>query len=306
MRRLIRGFVVAVTTALMLAMSGCSGPIPIEKVPDGWALDVHQPGEWWMQPLIPRSVIVQRCPPKPGWSSRPDLTKETALPPGSDVNYALWTDDYHCDIGWAQPRSEVSVTVAELATEAGLRRLCSSTGLPMDARWRFIGRQSEQTAGDLTQRSSPEDNQLTAAFINDAGAVVACKAGISVEPAVSYATVELSLGGPGQAVNGEPACPLRPSHKATSATSPMSEYQARGAGAVRGKDGRVLTEAATVELTAIGDTLATRHPVKSGIAIVNAVVAPVGAVPAVEWGTPPPMSGRILANDGTLLATCRG
>lgn len=35
--------------------------IPREPVPE-LELGVHQPGEWWNQPVIPRSVVVQRCP----------------------------------------------------------------------------------------------------------------------------------------------------------------------------------------------------------------------------------------------------
>ena len=45
--------------AALLCLPGCALPMPEEKVPEGWALNVHQPGEWWTQPLIPRAVVVQ-------------------------------------------------------------------------------------------------------------------------------------------------------------------------------------------------------------------------------------------------------
>ena len=54
--------VLAGTFAAVLCLAGCGAPpIPQEKVPEGWTLDVHQPGEWWMRPLIPRSSSLEPC-----------------------------------------------------------------------------------------------------------------------------------------------------------------------------------------------------------------------------------------------------
>lgn len=291
----------AVATALLV--TGCSAPIPREEVPPGWALDVHQPGEWWTQPLIPRSVIVQRCPPERGWSSEPDLTKVTALPPGSDVNYIRWTDDYHCDIGWSEPTSDVDPQAENTTSEAGLRAVCSSTGLPMDAGWRYLGRQATQRAGDLSDYSNDElrlEEGATAGFIDEYGTVVGCMGGGDY----GGAFVKLSVGADTAPNPATPVCPVTADSMAAGENGTVEEYRLRGAGAVRDDDGRVLTKAATLRIGLIGDSLTTTHPVVDGIAIVDAWVAPRAAIHGDE-DKPPPVEGQVLGADGTVLATCR-
>lgn len=49
----------------------------------------------------------------------------------------------------------------------------------------------------------------------------------------------------------------------------VGSYRLRGAGAVRGDDGKVLTDAATLELGLAGDGVTSSHPVVEGIAIVD-------------------------------------
>lgn len=308
MNRVIRRIVVASAAAAALFLSGCAGPIPVEKVPEGWALNVHQPGEWWTQALIPRSVVVQRCPPKPGWASEPDLRTVTALPPGGDVNYSLFNDDYHCLIGWSEAPSEVTAaSVAELTTEAGLRRICSSTGLPMDAGWRFVGRRAMELKGDLSW--APETRAMgwdaaTAAFTDEHNTVVACLADYQGE-AGTRASVALSVGGEAAAFTNGAVCPVRASNLGRNGDGTADEYHLRGAGTVRGDDGRVLTGAATLTLGLVGDSLTTSHPVLDGIAVVDARIKPAAAVPFEDWDHPPAVEGQILDKDGKLLATCR-
>ncbi len=167
---------VSCTVALAVVLSGCAAPIPREAVPQDWALDVHQSGEWWTQPLIPRSVVVERCPPPFGWASDPDLSSVTGLPPGSSVEYSFVFDDYHCSIGWSEPEGEVEFAAADMDTEAGLRRICSSSGLPIDRSWRFLGSQATERVGDLPgqEEDGLELEAVTAAFIDDFGTVVSC------------------------------------------------------------------------------------------------------------------------------------
>ena len=231
-----------------LVLSGCAAPIPLEDVPAGWALDVHQPGEWWTQPLIPRSVVVQRCPPPFGWASDPDLTKVTGVRPGSDLEYSHLVDDYHCSVGWSEPVSEVTFTTDQMSTEAGLRRICSSSGLPMDASWRFVGHNATERVGDLPRAEEVGLNAwelTTAAFIDDYGTVVACLVFDQGE-AGKGALVELSAGADAVAATPVAACPVVPRDMAREDDGTLMEYQLRGAGAVRGSDGRVLTEATTL------------------------------------------------------------
>lgn len=279
---------------------GCAA-IPREEVPVGWLLDVHQPGEWWTQPLIPRAVVVRRCPPPPGWSSEPDLTRVAGLRPGSSIEYSLLIDDYHCGVGWSQPESQVDFSPAETASEAGLRRVCSSSGLPFDESWRFLGHKPTQRVGDLP--GGVEMWQLTtAAFVDDYDTVATCLVEDHGEPGAG-ASVELSVGG--ATAGGEAVCPVAPRNLARDDDGTLMEYQLRGAGAVRDAAGRVLTEASTLRIGVAGDTVTTSHPVVDGIAIVDAVIEPEVAL-HVDWDQPPPVEGHVYGPDGALLGTCRG
>lgn len=295
------------TVALAMVLSGCSAPIPREAVPEGWALEVHQPGEWWTQPLIPRSVVVQRCPPPFGWASDPDLNSVTGLPPGGDVEYSSVFDDYHCSVGWSEPESEVEFSVAEMSTEAGLRRACSSSGLPMDTSWRFLDSQATERVGDLP--GAGEDGLetwevTTAAFIDDFDTVVSCLVEHWGE-AGAGAFVELSEGADTAVALGGGACPVQPRNMSRDDDGTLMEYQLRGAGAVRDDRGKVLAEATTLEIGLAGGSVMTSHPVVDGIAIVDAWVVPNATIP-FDWDQPPPVEGQIYDADGDLLATCRG
>ena len=301
--------ILAVGIAALAALcgSGCAPPIPHEEVPDGWALNVHQPGEWWTQPLIPRSVVMQRCPQRFGWASDPDLTRVTALPPGTSIEYSFLTDDYHCSIGWSQPASEVKAAAADLATEVGLRRICSFSGLPMDAGWRFLGHKPTEGVGDLPDpRASGIDtwDSTTAAFVDEYGTVVGCLVDHLGEAGTTRAA-DLSVGADGPATPNGAACPVESRDMARNDDGAVDEYQLRGAGAVRGQDGRVLTRAATLRIGLVGDSVTTSHPVVDGIAIVDARVKPKAAV-HFEWDDPPPVEGTIYDAAGRLMATCRG
>ena len=299
---------VVVLCAVVVAsfQAGCAATIPREPVPAGWTLDVHQPGEWWTQPVIPRAVVLQRCPPPPGWSSEPDLTKVTALPPGIDVNYSFWTDDYHCLIGWSEPATDVEFSPGEMATETGLRRICSSSGLPMDASWRFLGHKATEGVGDLpgAGEAGLETELTTAAFIDDGDTVVACLVHHQGE-AGGGAFVELSIGAETVAASGGAICPVTLRNMARDDDGTLAEYQLRGAGAVRDDSGRILTEAATLEIGVAGDGVRTSHPVVDGIAIVDAWAIPTAPI-HFDWDGPPPaVAGQVYGADGTLLASCR-
>jgi hypothetical protein len=291
--------------AIALLLTGCAS-IPQEPVPAGWTLDVHQPGEWWTTPLIPRSVVVQRCPPPPGWSSDPDLTTTTALPPGIDVNYSNMADDYHCLIGWAEAATDVVFTPDEMATEAGLRRICSSSGLPMDASWRFLGQRPTERVGDLAGMDEPDVRtweSVTAAFIDEHDTVVSCLADYQGEAGAS-ASVELSVGADLAAPSAVATCPVEPRDMSRDNDGTVDEYRLRGAGAVRGEDGRVLAEATALRIGLAGDSVRTTHPVVDGVAVADAWVSPDAAIP-LDWDNPPAVEGQILGTDGTVLATCR-
>ncbi len=282
-----------------LVLPGCTGPIPIEKVPEGWALDVHQPGEWWKQPFIPRSVVVRRCPPPAGWSSQPDLSRVTSVPPGIDINYSFWTDDYHCYVGWSEAPSTVRITAAERRTEAGLRRLCSTSGLVMDAGWRFIGHNLSRRSGDVP--GTPR----TAAFVDKHHTIVTCFAGNDPEYLDDDigASVELAVGGPVPA--GTAACPVEPSGLVGNDDATVAEYDVIGAGAVRNDAGAVLTQAASLQIGLVGDSVTSTHPVVDGVAIVDARVVPQARVHFAGWNHPPAVEGKVLDADGKLLARCR-
>lgn len=303
-----RGFVgILCTVALAAVLSGCGAPIPREPVPEGWALEVHQPGEWWTQPLIPRSVVVQRCPPPFGWASDPDLNSVAGLPPGSDVEYSFVFDDYHCSVGWSEPPHDVEFSVGEMATEAGLRRICSSSGLPMGESWRYLGSQAAERVGGVPgmEEAGPETPEVTtAAFIDDFGTVVGCLADHWGE-AGAGAFVELSVGADTGVAPGEAACPVQPRNMGRDSDGTLAEYQLRGAGAVRADRGRVLTEATRLQIGLAGDSVTTSHPVVDGIAIVDAWVMPNAAIP-FDWDQPLPVEGQIYDAEGKLLATCRG
>lgn len=294
--------------ALAMALSGCGAPIPREPVPEGWALEVHQPGEWWTQPLIPRSVVVQRCPPKFGWASDPDLSSLEGLPPGSSVEYSFAVDDYHCSVGWSEPESEVVFSVEEMSTEVGLRRICSSSGLLMDASWRFVGFKANERVGDLPGMDEVDVEMwsvtTTAAFIDDHGTVVSCLVQHFGE-AGAGAWVELSVGADTEVAAGDAACPVQPRNMSSDTDGTLMDYQLRGAGAVRDDRGRALTEATTLQIGVAGDSVITSHPVVNGIAIVDAWVVPNATIP-FDWDQPIPVEGQIYDADGNLLATCRG
>lgn len=286
-----------------LILTGRPAVLPREPVPDGWALDVHQPGEWWTQPLIPRSVVVQRCPPPPGWPSDPNLALVTGLPPGASIEYFFLADDYHCDIGWSQPASPVTTSAAELATEAGLRRYCSASGLPMDAGWRYLGKASQRVIGNSRGPASewPGGTVLTAAFVDHNQTVATCLVG-HLEESSGAGGIELRLDGPTPA--GPQQCPVRSRDLARSDAGTVDEYQLRGAGSLRDLQGRVLTEAATVQFGLAGDTVTTTHPVEAGSVIVDVAVTPAADI-HFEWNALPAIEGHVFAADGTLLATCR-
>ena len=290
----------AILVALFLA--GCAAPIPREDVPADWSLNVHQPGEWWTQPLIPRSVIVQRCPPPRGWSSDPDLTKVTALPPASSVNYYHWVDDYHCSIGWAEQGGtlETPLSTAELKTEAGLRRVCSTSGLPMDAGWRYLGSNTSTRFGDFSEYDEDLDEPDTtvAAFIDRYGTVAGCEA------YADAAGMGLSVGADLASGGGIPTCPVTAIPAGYTDDDRVEQYALTGAGAVRDRDGRVLTTAKTLRIGLAGDSLASTHPVVDGIAIVAAEVMTETPV-AGDWDNPPPVEGEVLDVNGKVLATCR-
>lgn len=297
---------VALAGVIVLLQAGCAAPIPHEEVPAGWSLNVHQPGEWWTQPLIPRSVILERCPPPSGWSSDPDLRTTTGLPPGSSVEYSRLADDYHCSIGWSEPADDVQVSSDDLATEEGLRRVCSTSGLPMDETWRFLGQRASEPGGDVL--SGDELGGLiwemaTAAFIDEHGTVVACMAE-NMDGGSGGTYVELAVGT--DAAPGPQVCPVQLTSPARSPEGTLMEYQLRGAGAVRDDSGTVLTEATTVRLGVTGDTVTSSHPVVDGIAIVGAWVEPDATI-AFDWDqTPPSIEGEVLGLDGEVMARCRG
>jgi hypothetical protein len=296
---------VCCAVAIALFEAGCAAPIPREEVPAGWALDVHQPGAWWTQPLIPRPVVVQRCLPPAGWASDPDLSRVTGLPPGSSVEYSYGVDDYHCLIGWSEPARDVEFSPDQMSSEAGLRRICSSSGLPLDASWRYLGYKPIERVGDLPDAADVGVDTweiTTAAFIDDYGTVAGCLVELMGE-AGGGAHVELSVGA-ATTTPGVPVCPVVTRNLAREDDGTLSEYQLLGAGAVRDDTGRVLTKATTLELWVPGDSVTTSHPVVDGIAIVDAWVKPSAAI-HFEWEQPPPVEGRVLAADGSVLATCR-
>lgn len=300
-RRVVASF--AIVGALSL--SGCSSQIPREDVPVGWTLDVHQPGEWWTEPLIPRSVVVERCSPPSGWGSEPDLSVATALPPGSDVEFSFLFDDYHCSSGWSEPASEgMEFTVADMATEEGLRRICSGSGLPMDDEWRFLGHKEAERAGyEASGRDADEEtwDSVTAAFINEHDTVVGCVVDHSGD-AGGYVRVALAARTDTDAAS--PACPVAASEFAAD-EGIVGSYRLRGAGAVRGDDGKVLTEAAALELGLAGDSVTSSHPIIKGVAVVDAWMVPQAGIP-LDWDQLPPVAGQVYDADGNLLATCGG
>lgn len=304
-----RRIVVGVAAAA-LVLTGCSAAV--EPVPSDWRLNVHQPGKWWTQPLIPRSIVMQRCPPRDGYSSTPDLTSR-ALPPGTVIEFSYWKSHDHCDIGWSNPVSEVSVTAREFATEQGLRRLCSSAGLPMDEGWHYLG------SNTIERQVGYDDNRSTArftavAFTDEFQTVVGCAAAYYDNPEANdqedgwknfYRTVQLSVGADQPGPASAPACPVQPSDLTLSETGTLQAYDLRGAGAVRGTDGRVLTDATTVVVGLVGDTVTTTHPVVDGVAIVNASVEPKAQITPQEK-RPLSVEGTVYAADGRVRATCRG
>lgn len=272
--------------------------------PSGWMLDVHQPGEWWTQPLIPVSVVLERCPKPFGWGSEPDLNEVTGLPPGSSVNYMFFVDDYHCGIGWSEPESEVEFSRDEMTTEAGLRRICSSSGLPMDETWRFLGYREREWAGE---RSDPDDpysiteEMVTAAFIDDNRTVVGCMAYLW-DGHDGGAYVELAVGT--DTGGWVQPCPVEPTVLASYGDGLITEYELRGAGPVRDGSGTVLTDATALRLRVVGDSVTTTHPIVDGIAIVDAWVEPYADVPLSEDRIPP-IEGEVLGPNGEVVATCR-
>lgn len=292
-QRAVRVFVGGLVAGLCLSACSSAPPIPQEEVPKDWTLNVHQPGEWWKQPLIPRSVIVQRCAPQSGWRSDPDLTKVTAVPPGSHVEFSSFLDDVTCNVGWSEAPGHAQVDADKQATEAGLRRICSTSGLPMDAGWRFVGHAPEAHPHYLS----------AAAFIDDHGTVAACLPGYNLEDLGFSASVELSVGAETAPVSGTPRCPATLNGIAPTGGGAIGEYRIRGAGPVRDDAGRLLAEAATIRLGLAGDTATSSHRVVRGIAIIEAWVTPKAAIPWSE-DHPPAMEGQILDKLGKILATC--
>lgn len=291
--------------AVPLLLSSCSAPIPREEVPAGWKLNVHQPGEWWTQSLIPRSVVVQRCPPPDGWSSEPDLTRETALPPGSSVNYMHWVDDYHCSIGWSEPAIQLEYgALGDVESENDLSRFCSTSGLPMDDSWRFLGSRTLERVGDPKHWQDEDETRdpprsATAAFIDQYETVVACQA--TTESDSGW--VELSVGTDLPGTVTVPKCPVSADNMTTTDDDTVESYQLSGAGAVRDQDGRVLTEAKTLRIGLAGDSVTSSHPIVDGIAIVAAEVLTKTAY-EFDWDKPPPVAGQVLDADGKVLAAC--
>ncbi|MDF1487481.1 hypothetical protein [Tessaracoccus caeni] len=275
-----------------------TGPAP-------WTLDVHQPGEWWTQPLIPVSVVLERCPKPFLASSDPDLSEVTGLPPGSSVEYTFLFDDYHCGIGWSEPEREIQISRDEMTTEAGLRRICSSSGLPMDDTWRYLGHREREWAGERPDPGEPgtiDEEIVTAAFIDDDKTLVSCMAYLwDGHDGGAYVELSAETG----AAAWVQACPVEPSGMAMSGEGTLDYYALRGAGAVRDSSGKVLTGATAMRFRLVGDTVATTHPVVEGIVIVDAWVKPEATI-ALDWENPPPIEGEILGPDGDVLATCRG
>lgn len=299
MGRFVAGRAVGVLVSTVLAMSWMSGcgaaPIPQEEVPPGWTLNVHQPGEWWTQPLIPRSVIVQRCQPPTGWSSEPDLTTVTALPPGSSVEFQDLLDERGCAIGWSEAPGNAQVAEGDETTEAGLRRICSASGLPMDTEWRFLG-QAPNTRSDYL---------ATAAFMDSHGTVVACIPGYNLADVGYSSSVELSVGAKVAAVSGSPRCPAAARTFQIVDGRAIGEYRVRGAGAVRDGQGRILRDAKSLRIGLAGDPATSSHRVRDGIAIVDAWVTSKATVPWEEDRSPA-IEGKVLDENGAVLATCRG
>jgi hypothetical protein len=99
-------------------------------------------------------------------------------------------------------------------------------------------------------------------------------------------------------------CPVEPRDMSRDNDGTVDEYRLRGAGAVRGEDGRVLAEATALRIGLAGDSVRTTHPVVDGVAVADAWVSPDAAIP-LDWDNPPAVEGQILGTDGTVLATCR-
>jgi len=81
--------------------------------------------------------------------------------------------------------------------------------------------------------------------------------------------IELALGGSGPAT-ATPRCPVGVREPARSDGGTVEEYRLRGAGPVRGTDGGVLTDAATLVIGLTGDAVTSTHPVVRGVAVVDA------------------------------------
>lgn len=291
-----------VVAAVVLLMPACAPSIPVEDVPDGWSLDVHQPGEWWTQPLIPRAVVMQRCPQQEGCRPDPDLSRVTALAPGTDVEYNALFDDYSCPIGWSKAPSRTEADYADRATEARLRRICSTSGLEMDLAWRFLGHNLTAPSGATLE------DVATAAFIDEHGTVVGCVLGYNLADQGMDATVQLSVGAEERAAAAA-VCPVRPRNMgpADDDDHAVGQYQLKGAGAVRGSDGRILTDAVSLRIGLAGDSVTTTHPVVDGIAIVGASATSKAGIrfDINDQGHPPAVEGQVLDAAGQVLATCR-
>lgn len=302
-RRLKRLAVVAIAAAMLLVSACTAAPrIPVEKVPDGWSLNVHQPGEWWTQPLIPRAVVMQRCPQQEGYRSSPDLTQVTALPPGTHVDYEAFLDDYSCDVGWAAAPSHTPVDYSDRATEARLRRICSTSGLAMDSTWRFLGHNR------ITRPSATIEDVATAAFIDEHGTVVGCILGYNLADYGMYATVELSVGASELPAAGG-VCPVRPRNMgpADNDSHAVGRYELKGAGAVRDSAGRIITDATSLRIGLAGDTVTTTHPVVDGVAIVGGSATSQAGIrfDINNQDDAPAVEGQVLDRTGKVLATCR-
>jgi hypothetical protein len=197
------------------------------------------------------------------------------------------------------------VNSTELTTEDGLRRFCGASGLPIDSGWRYLGLAEQQVIGDSRGPASdwPAGTVLTAAFIDRNQTVAACLVDHLEDSDGDAGRIEPILAGPAPA--GVQQCPVKPRDLAQSATETVDEYQLRGAGSVRDEQGRVLTDAATVQFALVGDSVTTTHPVRAGIVVVDVAVTPAAAV-HFGWDALPQIEGRVYGADGALLATCHG
>jgi hypothetical protein len=175
----------------------------------------------------------------------------------------------------------------------------------VDASWRYLGRNPAERAGDppSVEDGATEREAITAGFIDQYGTVVACLVESWGDAGVG-AFVELSAGTDLADTTTTATCPVIPRNMAAAEGGTVSDYQLRGAGAVRDETGRVLTGAKTLRIGLVGDSVTSSHPVVDGIAIVDSWVTPETDI-HVDWDKPPLVEGEVLGADGRVLSTCR-